>query len=167
MSILPRTRRRAARDAAALALTLFLAASATGTSLAAPAAGDIGDIAVGDCFNTAADVKDYKTDEVARGPSSVDIVPCGQPHQSEAFAVVTLPEGPFPGDKKIISIANEKCGAKEVAAYTGAGAKIPDTMAVYFYLPTSATWDQGERRITCFLADSAHQTTGSVRAGAS
>ncbi|MFF4583479.1 septum formation family protein [Streptomyces sp. NPDC001389] len=166
MSTLPRSHRRAARGAA-LALTLLLAAPATGTALAAPAAADPGDIAVGDCFNSAADVKDYKTDEVARGPSSVDIVPCGQPHQSEAFAVVTLPEGPFPGDKKIISLANEKCGAKEVAAYAGAGAKIPDTMAVYFYLPTSATWDQGERRITCFLADSAGRTAGSVRVGAS
>lgn len=167
MSRLPRSPHPRAHHGAALALALFLAVPGGGPAFGAAVFGDTGDLKAGDCFNSGADLKGYKTDETSKAPTSVDIVSCDEPHQSEAFAVVTLPDGPFPGDQKIISIANEKCGDKEITAYVGAGAKIPDTIEEYFYLPSSGTWDAGSRQIICFLADSAGQTTGSLRASAS
>ncbi|MEU8434027.1 septum formation family protein [Streptomyces sp. NPDC029216] len=160
----PRSFRAGAAHAAALAFALFLGVSGAGAAHGAPAFDDTTDIEVGDCFNTSVNLKDYKTDKGSPAPSSVDIVSCDEPHQSEAFAVITLPEGSFPGEQKIVSIAEKECPVKALDDYAGPGAKLPDTMEVYYYAPTSGTWDSGDREITCFVADSGGRTTGSIQA---
>ncbi|GAA0313000.1 hypothetical protein GCM10010302_59920 [Streptomyces polychromogenes] len=164
MSRLPRSPYGRALHGAALALALFLGVAGGGQALGAAVFDDTEDIEVGDCFNSRSDLKGLKTDETKKAPLSVDIVSCDDPHQSEAYAVLTVPDGPFPGDQKLASIANEKCGDKAIDAYVGAGRKLPDGIGQYFYLPSSETWATGDQEITCFLADPAHQTTGSLRA---
>ncbi|MBT2468377.1 septum formation family protein [Streptomyces sp. ISL-66] len=138
---------------------LFLGAPGTGQAFAAA---DTDDIEVGDCFNTGAEIK-----AEAPAPLSVDIVPCEEPHQSEVFAVVTLPGGPYPGETKVIATADEKCRGRELFDYIGADPELPDTMRGYYYYPRPDNWADGDREISCFLADSAGPSTGSVRAATS
>ncbi|MCB5177959.1 septum formation family protein [Streptomyces antimicrobicus] len=160
MSRLPRTPHSRAVHGAALAFALFLGLSGTGPAFGAFAV-DTDDIEVGDCFNTGADIKG-----AAPAPLSVDVVPCEEPHQSEAFAVFDLPDGPHPGEEKVIATADEKCGGEELSDYVGADAKLPDTIRGYYYYPHSVNWTEGDRSITCFLADSAGPSTGSLRTSA-
>ncbi|MCJ1680118.1 septum formation family protein [Streptomyces sp. APSN-46.1] len=137
----------------------------TGGRVTGPVVTDVEDIKVGDCFNTDDDLKDYQGED-GRAPLSVDIVPCAEPHQSEAFAVFGLKDGPYPGEKKIASMANANCG-KALTDYVGAAAKLPKTMKVYYYYPSSANWTFGEREVTCFIGDTSGPSTGSVRATSS
>ncbi|MFF1414505.1 septum formation family protein [Streptomyces sp. NPDC058289] len=128
-----------------------------------PASTDVDDIKVGDCFNSNDDLKDYQG-EGTEAPLTVDVVPCDQPHQSEAYAVFNLEDGPYPGEKKIASIADEKCSGKALTDYVGANAKLPETVTIYDYYPQSGNWVLDDRAITCFLADTNGKSTGSFRA---
>ncbi|MEV7414643.1 septum formation family protein [Streptomyces sp. NPDC089919] len=165
MSALPRTPHVRAGHGAALVLALVLGAAGAGQALGAPASEGTNDLKVGDCFNSSADLDDYEH-ESAQAPTSVDVVPCANAHQSETFAVFTLPEGAYPGEKKVIAMAGEKCSGDALADYVGPDAKLPDSMSAYYYYPRSGNWALGDRQITCFLGDSAGPTTGSVRATA-
>ncbi|MEV8532900.1 septum formation family protein [Streptomyces sp. NPDC051211] len=137
----------------------------TGGRVVGPAFGDVDDINAGDCFNTEDDLKDYQ-EEDAQAPLSVDIVPCDEPHQSEAVVIFDLPDGAYPGKQKINSVVGEKCD-KGLTDYVGAGAKLPETMQLYSYHPSPATWTAGERGVACFVGDSSGSSTGSVRASGS
>ncbi|MBT2481313.1 septum formation family protein [Streptomyces sp. ISL-94] len=161
-------KRRSVAPVAALACVLSLGLfGAPAYGVSGPAFGDLDDIKVGDCFNSDDDLKDYQGED-GQAPLSVDIVPCDQPHQSEAFVVFDLEDGPYPGEKKIISIVDEKCGPKAVTAYVGAHApKASKAMSAYYFYPRSVNWSMGERGVTCFLGDPNGPTTGSVRAGGS
>ncbi|MCX4528767.1 MULTISPECIES: septum formation family protein [unclassified Streptomyces] len=162
--------RRGRSAVVALALALFLGVSGARAGavdrVAGPAFGDVDDIKVGDCFNTDDDFTEYEGEE-GQAPLSVDTVPCARPHQAEAFAVVRLPDGPYPGVEKVQSIADEKCGGKALGDYAGKAAKLPKTMEVYYYYPVQATWTLGEHEITCFVSDEDGASAGSVRAGGS
>ncbi|RKT07588.1 putative regulator of septum formation [Streptomyces sp. 3211.6] len=164
MSRLPRSPRSRAPHGAALALTLFLALSGPGPAFAATAAGDPGDIEVGDCFNASTAPKDYQRDKVTQGPLSVDIVPCDQPHQSEAYAVIALPDGPYPGESALLPLAREKCGGKTLSDYVGTDAKLSATLTEYFFGPSADNWKAGDRDLICYLSEPGGKTTGSLRA---
>ncbi|MCB5168824.1 septum formation family protein [Streptomyces bambusae] len=148
-----------------LACALLFGAAGAGPAFGAAASEETLEVEVGDCFNSSLELKEYKTDESGRAPSSVDIVPCDQPHQSEAFVTFNMPDGPYPGEKKIIAVAGERCGPAAVSGYVGADAELPDTMSVYHHHPSADTWDLGARKVVCFLGDPTGPTTGSVRAG--
>ena len=49
----------------------------------------VDDLAVGECFDDS-----DEEDEVVRRP-------CAEPHDGEIIAGVTLPDGPYPGDKEV------------------------------------------------------------------
>ncbi|MFJ4777233.1 septum formation family protein [Streptomyces sp. NPDC088762] len=131
-----------------------------------PLFGDVDDLKVGDCFNTDDELKDYEGED-RKAPLSVDVVPCDESHQSEAFAVFDLRGGPYPGDKEIDAMAEEKCAGKALTDYVGADAKLPETMTVYYYAPREGSWSSSDRVITCFLGDTNGPSTGSVRAAGS
>ncbi|MBW5485003.1 septum formation family protein [Streptomyces bambusae] len=151
--------------AAFLFVLLLGLTGALGGSTRAAAEG-IQDLRTGDCFNAEDDPKDYKEEGSDIVGLTVNIVPCDQPHEGEVYAVLPLPDGPFPGMKKVISLANEKCSAKTTLTdYVGA-AEIPETLQIYFYAPQASSWDSGHRDLTCFLGDASGSSTGSVRATA-
>ncbi|MCM1976458.1 MULTISPECIES: septum formation family protein [unclassified Streptomyces] len=140
----------------------------TGALVHAPRAisEEIQDLRKGDCFNTADDLKDYDKNDGRIAAPTVDTVHCDEPHKGEVFAVFTLPEGPFPGAKKIVTLATNKCTATTALTdYVGA-AELPDTLRIYFYGPHPSAWAFGDRDIACFLGDVRGSSTGSVRASA-
>ncbi|MFJ8210768.1 septum formation family protein [Streptomyces sp. NPDC096033] len=156
--------RARAAHGAALTFALFLGVSGAGAAHGAPAFEDTSDLEVGDCFNSGANLKDYETGKATKAPETVNVVSCDEVHQSEVFAVITLPEGSFPGEQKITSIAEKECADKALHDYAGPGAKIPDKMHVYYSYPTPGSWDSGERDITCFVSDPTRWTIGSIQA---
>ncbi|MBT2482369.1 DUF4190 domain-containing protein [Streptomyces sp. ISL-94] len=129
-----------------------------------PGSIDVEDIRTGDCFNTGGKLAEYNDEDGGQAGFSVKIVPCGEPHEGEAYTVATLEDGAYPGKDKVISIAEEKCGGTALTDYVGDDAKLPETLEVFYYYPQRATWIRGDREVTCFLGHTNGPSTGSVRA---
>lgn len=77
---------------------------------------------------------------------TVKTVACDQPHAGEVFAVLTMPDGDFPGQDAVAEYAN-RC-APELASYSPA-AVTDDSVRLYVLFPTSDTWADGDRAVTC------------------
>ncbi|MFF3327299.1 DUF4190 domain-containing protein [Streptomyces sp. NPDC002889] len=134
----------------------------TGGQVTSPGSSDVQDIREGDCFNTDDDLAEYDSEHGGQAALSVRVVPCGEPHEGEAYAVFDLEDGPFPGTEKVTSIAEEKCGGTLLTDYVGDSPKLLESLDVYYYHPQSASWILGDREITCFLGDTSGTSTGSV-----
>ena len=109
------------------------------------------DLEVGDCIT-----------EVQAGEefSRVQTVPCSEPHSEEIYAVVTLPEGDFPGDEAIDAQTKDVC----VAEFEGfVGLSYAESVLVFNYSwPLKETWDAGERGVVCSVSDPDGDTTGTL-----
>ena len=91
------------------------------------------DLAVGDCI----------TDIPTR--ALVQLVPktdCSQPHAGEVYAVLTMPDGDYPGQSTIDEWQN-KCPG-ELESYSP-DAMTDDSVGVFVLYPTAETWGQGDR----------------------
>jgi hypothetical protein len=86
---------------------------------------------------------------------------CATEHDAEVYAVVSLPEGAWPGDDAVGTASDEACGA-EFEAYVGTAY---DESALYFmyYAPTEDAWAAGDREVLCLVFDPEGPLTGSVR----
>jgi hypothetical protein len=113
-------------------------------------------VRAGVCFNL--------LNKQAESVDTVRVVPCRQAHDDEVFAVVRLPRSPFPGDDRVLDLADEACGA-HLKAYTGKTYdELPDNVNYLAYAPIREGWAAGDRRTTCTLVDSSDgQLTGSLR----
>ncbi|MFI5793174.1 DUF4190 domain-containing protein [Streptomyces sp. NPDC051677] len=114
-------------------------------------------LAKGDCFDVPGKTFDenvYDVDEVA----------CSGEHDAEVFATVPLPGSDFPGDDHVTDVAEDKCYDLENAYAMDAWA-VTDEVDVYYLTPTSESWEQGDREITCVFAnaDEKGTLTGSLR----
>ena len=108
------------------------------------------DLAVGDCLT-----------DIPSG-SLVQLVPktdCSQPHAGEAYAVLTMPDGEYPGQATINAWQN-KCPV-ELESYSP-DALMGDAIGVFVLYPTAQTWAQGDRAIVC-VATTDTKRTGSLR----
>ena len=112
-------------------------------------------IKVGDCLNDA---------EVAEEVSSVPVVDCSEPHDSEAYASIMMPDGDFPGGEAVTAAAEEGCLA-EFEGYVGIAYE-ESAFEVSFYFPTEGSWSGGDREILCTVYDPNGQTTGSAQGSA-
>jgi hypothetical protein len=108
------------------------------------------DVNVGDCIV-----------DIPNSPRvlSVQKVSCDKPHEGEVYAVLNMPNGPFPGQSKIDAYQN-KCNP-ELQAYSPSAIQDP-AIGVYVLYPTPETWSQGDRAVTC-IATSTDKRTGSVK----
>jgi hypothetical protein len=116
----------------------------------------------GDC------VRDVRADVPAAG---LPVVPCGQPHQGEVFAVFAASEPAWPGDRALVDEAQRGCTERltdaDVNASPGAEPNAsPDAgragLDLYALHPTEDGWRHGDHSITCLLT-SAVKRTGSIR----
>jgi hypothetical protein len=74
----------------------------SGTATSANPNADVFSIKVGDCLN----------DATASGTvTTAPIVPCSQPHDSEAYTSVKMAGGAFPGEAAVKSQADQGCAA--------------------------------------------------------
>jgi hypothetical protein len=111
---------------------------------------------------TATDVKEG--DCLAEIPASgrvltVQTVDCNQSHAGEVYAVLTMPEGDFPG-VAAIERYQDKC-EPELADYAPS-AMTDDSIQMYVLYPTAETWEQGDRAVTC-VATLDPPRTGSIK----
>ncbi|MFI6011824.1 DUF4190 domain-containing protein [Streptomyces sp. NPDC051243] len=114
-------------------------------------------LAKGDCF-------DSPTGNLEGDAYDVDEVPCSGKHDGEVFAVVTLPDGDFPGDDEVTDTADEKCYALS-DAYAMDTWAVPDDADVYYFIPSAQSWRFGDREITCLFGSTKEngKLTGSLR----
>jgi hypothetical protein len=90
------------------------------------------DLRVGDCANGVEETgEEY----------SVDLVPCGEPHDAEVVSSFRFPEGGYPGETEVFRVADRRC-ASEVGAAAPAGEP-------FYYYPTEDSWDRGDREVNC------------------
>ena len=99
------------------------------------------DLRPGDCIG---DVSDLKGDT-----AEVPLVPCGEPHTQEVFAVVRHPEDAYPGAGAVATFADRAC---LTALDADLGLTIDDGIAFSYLLPTFEGWNKsGDRSIVCVI----------------
>jgi hypothetical protein len=117
-----------------------------------PAAPDIFEIVVGDCLDD---------DDVSGQVTSVPIVDCSEPHDSEVFARTVLTGTAFPGDEELEAQLTEFCQGEVYTDFLGR----PYADSAYYtggYYPTAASWASGDRELLCTVRDDGSPTTGSL-----
>jgi len=135
--------------------TRLLLASLLGLLLTScgPGEGAVTDLRAGQCLDRP---------ETATAIEEVEVVPCDDPHDLEVFALVELPDGPYPGDSGRSQVAQEAC-ADRFAAYVGVEPSA-SARSTGFLVPTEQGWDEGDREVVCLLYDPDERLTGSMRA---
>lgn len=84
---------------------------------------------------------------------------CNQPHGGEVYAVLTMPDGDYPGTSVIDEWQN-KC-PEELQTFSPP-AMTDDTVGVFVLYPTQETWDQGDRSVQC-IATLDPKRSGSIK----
>ncbi|MBX3098242.1 MAG: septum formation family protein [Salinibacterium sp.] len=116
-------------------------------------ASDVFSIRIGDCLN----------DGDASGEvSTVPIVSCDEPHDSEAYDSGNLDDGSFPGDDAVKQAAEQLCGPSFTAFI---GLSYDESAYDYsYYFPTENSWSAGDREVMCVAyADDLSKVTGTLQ----
>jgi hypothetical protein len=114
---------------------------------------DAFEIRVGDCFD---DTSSF--DEV----SSLPGVPCAEPHDNEAFAVIELTIASYPEGDAMGELAHNSC-MRRFESFVGRDYESSslDILTIY---PTSESWKQSDREVVCAVYDmDASKLVGSVK----
>jgi putative regulator of septum formation len=108
------------------------------------------DIKAGDCFA-----------ELPKGAriSSVDTISCDRPHVAEVAGVVTIPDGPYPGDSGF-GAYGKQC-KDSLASYSPTAVLDPD-VDLAIMPPTQDSWQRGDREMVC-VATFTNKRTGSIK----
>ena len=117
---------------------------------------DVFYLKVGDCL------ADPLVDGGAEEVSSVQSVPCSEPHSGEVYAALTLPEGEgdYPGGEAVTAQADELCAA-EFESFVGLPYDESVLYLSYLY-PLEENWSSGARGVLCTVEDPAGDTTGTL-----
>lgn len=119
---------------------------------AVTAAGDVFTLAVGHCLDDAA-----ASGEV----TSVPIVDCAAPHDSEVFARTEVAGDEFPGADALDAELVAFCQGEAFTDFVGI--PFPDSRYVTGgYYPTEASWARGDRELLCTIRAAEGTTTGSL-----
>ena len=114
---------------------------------------DVFSIEIGDCLNDQS-----VSDEV----TSVPIVECSEPHDSEAFARTDSTSESFPGADVLFDELDTFCQGDAFTEFVG----VPFSDSVYYtsgYIPTEGSWGNGDRELLCTIFDENGKTTGSLK----
>jgi hypothetical protein len=111
---------------------------------------DVFDIGVGDCMGG---------DAPQGNVTSVEAVPCDQPHDSEIYHSYTIPGDEFPGDMS--TITQEQC-LPAFQQFIGMAYE-QSAIEVTTLEPTAESWEQGDRELLCVAVDPAGSVTGSLQ----
>jgi hypothetical protein len=123
------------------ALLLTLSGCAVVSDALGPGETIVFDISVGECLNDAAETGDVST---------VPVVDCDKPHDSEVYAVIVMDDAEYPGDQAVVRRADEECRA-EFESFIGVPAAESRYMFNALY-PTENSWNGGDREILCRVA---------------
>lgn len=98
---------------------------------------------------------------LAQDLTEVPTVPCEEPHESEVFAEITIPDGDFPGIDAVQAQAVEACQV-EFRRFVGVEFTA-STLNFHYYYPTESSWYVGDRSIYCVVFDPGQLTEGTLR----
>jgi hypothetical protein len=87
-----------------------------------------------------------------------DVIDCATPHDGELVAVVTLPDGPWPGQEGVD--ASTRAGLRRAVRRL---AYDQSALDIAFLTPDETTWGAGDREPACIVVDPAGRLTGSAR----
>lgn len=104
---------------------------------------DAFNVRVGDCFDSV----DSYDDEV----SSVPGVPCGEPHDYEAFAVFDVSIDSYPDGDAMGELAYESC-LERFETWVGRDYESSSLEITTMY-PSTESWQQDDREIVCAVFD--------------
>jgi len=114
---------------------------------------DAFNVHVGDCFN---DVSSYN-DQIASVPG----VPCGEPHDNEAFAVFDVSFETYPDEGDMAELAYGSCMAR-FEEFVGSDYQSSSLEITTMY-PSAESWNQDDREVVCAVYDmNANQLVGSA-----
>jgi hypothetical protein len=132
----------------------------TGTATEDNENADAFTITVGDCLNDSSVVTTEEVTEV----STVPLVTCDKPHDTEVVSSVLFEDGDYPGDDAVLARGDEEC----VAAFEEyIGFSYADSVYDYgYYLPTEESWAGGDREILCTVYDPAGKINGTLEGAA-
>jgi hypothetical protein len=108
----------------------------------------IDDLEAGDCFSGG------RKDDV----DLVTVVPCTAAHESQVVVIFELPDGPYPGERKVIKAADDGCSDKSDPLLTDEGFNDLDPS---FFYPDDHAW-RGDRHVICLVEAPSGTTTGSA-----
>lgn len=111
---------------------------------------------VGDCVNSG---------DLDGLVETVPVVPCDEPHDSEAFASMDMPAGVYPGETAVDDAAADFCFT-ELEAFVGL--EYSQSLLDYWPLtPSAEGWDAvDDRQLLCFVYDPAGSVTGTLEGAA-
>ncbi len=127
----------------------------TGTVVEGNDEADVFLLQVGDCINDS---------ELGDVVTTLPIVPCSEPHDSETYFEATLEGDAFPGDDAISEQSDQIC-YDAFAGFVGIAWE-ESSLGYYPFTPTEQSWDNGDRLVSCMIYDPAGQTTGSLAGSA-
>ena len=120
-------------------------------------AGEVGvnALQLGDCFN------DTPADEAA-DITTVDAVPCVDPHDNEVYYLGALPEADYPGEDLVEELVSDQC-LTVFDAFAGV-AYAESQLEIGYIFPSKGSWTQGDRGYICVVYDvSLNKIQGSMR----
>ena len=91
--------------------------------------------------------------------TSVDVVPCGQLHNSEMFFDGDLPQAADSGGSSLQTVALGSC-REQLTSFIGTAAS---ALHVVSFFPTQLEWVSGDRHFVCLAVDRQSDVTGSLR----
>lgn len=90
-------------------------------------------------------------DEDAAIVSSVEGVPCEQPHDAQVYSEFKLDgSSGMPGAEEMDALAFQGCTERWTAAFGGSFESDADHDVNYFF-PTKESWAEDDRTVTCFV----------------
>lgn len=111
---------------------------------------DVFSVAVGDCFD----------DEGGSEVTDVPVVPCSDPHDNEVYYDFTMDGTDFDADA--ITAASEEYCAREFDTFVGL-AYADSVLDWSTITPTSGSWAQGDRLVSCIVYEYGVKTSGSLK----
>ncbi|HEV7951466.1 MAG TPA: septum formation family protein [Glaciihabitans sp.] len=104
---------------------------------------DVFTLQVGDCVN---DDPTATSSEV----SDVPTVDCAELHDNEIYDSVILPDGDFPGDEAIQTLADEAC-IPSFGDFVGIPYEESTELDYFPFTPTEDGWNNGDHEILCVV----------------
>ncbi|MDO5064408.1 MAG: septum formation family protein [Actinomyces bowdenii] len=138
----------------------ILAAGMTGCSVIQSLTGGTNstDISVGQCL------KDLGAS--SQEVSQVPVVDCSEPHLYEVYAETELSGDDLPDQATMDSEAESACLGTGYSDYVGVAFEESEYGTTYL-TPSQATWDAGDRKISCLITSAdGSELTGSVKGSA-
>lgn len=118
---------------------------------------DVFALKVGDCLNSG---------DLADETSAVPVIPCADAHEDEVYYAHKITEATFPGDDKILEIADDVC-AEHFEDFVGLPLEESE-LNFWNFFPSKDTWAENDREILCMayhwdaVTETVIKTTGTL-----